>query len=316
MLGRLGGVDRQLQPRRHALARCPRIRPRPADELPVPLAQENFLDRHERMARHGPELGKSHSDPITGPDRDDRNRDIGNTAEELSMLTSPPRGAVDSGQDGRAGDVAPVQQFAGRLEGRDLVDTVLATEIQGQLGGFARVLAKPDRIYLAREKPCLPDCDESWAGQPRHLLEHCLDAGPGVDSDRGRGQRQVLCEGYRVAGTCLLLPPGSLGAPQQDAGRHLLAAIKVHEGFAEWLTAHTMPFVEVAGQDDAVLVHALSSPPHQVWAEAIIRGRGGSGGCRLRVRASSDCHKITSAATRRTVPACGDRSVLLATGGR
>jgi hypothetical protein len=294
VLGRLGRVDGQLQPCQRVPAVRARNSLRAGDELAAPLAQQHLLDRHERVAGHRAELGKNQPDPVAGSHGDNHDRDIGITLEELGVLAPPPGGAVGAAQDGSAGDAAPVQQFAGRLEGRNLVDTILATEVHGQPGRFARVLAQPDRVYLARQQPCPLGSDESGTRQRRHLVEHCLDTGPGVDRDRGR----------------------SLRTTQQNAGRHLLPTVQVYQGLAGRLAAHLLPFVEVAGQDDAVLVHALNSPPHQVWAEAIIRGCGGSGGCRLHVRASSDCHKITSVATRRTVPACADSSVLLAAGGR
>jgi hypothetical protein len=294
VLGRLGRVDGQLQPCQRVPAVRARNSLRAGDELAAPLAQQHLLDRHERVAGHRAELGKNQPDPVAGSHGDNHDRDIGITLEELGVLAPPPGGAVGAAQNGSAGNAAPVQQFAGRLEGRNLVDTILAAEVHGQLGRFARVLTQPDRVYLTRQQPCPLGSDESGTRQPRHLVEHCLDTGPGVDRNRGQ----------------------SLRTTQQNAGRHLMPAVQVYKGLAERLAAHTLPFLEVAGQDDAVLVHALNSPPHQVRAEAIIRGRGGSGGCRLHVRASSDCHKITSVATRRTVPACADGSVLLAAGGR
>jgi len=227
------------------------------------------------VAGHRAELGQDQPDPVAGSHRDDHDRDIGITVEELGVLAPPPGGAVGAAQDGSAGDAAPVQQFAGRLEGRNLVDTILAAEVHGQPGRLAGILAQPDRVYLTRQQPCPLGSDESGWRQRRHLAEHCLDTRPGVDRDRGR----------------------SLRTTQQNAGRHLLAAVQVDQGLARRLGAYLLSFVPVAGRDDAVLVHALSSPPHQVWAEAIIRGRGGSEGLRLRVRASSDCHQVTSVAT-------------------
>ncbi len=246
------------------------------------------------MAGHRAELGKNQPDLVAGPHGDDHDRDIGIMLEELGVLAPPPGRAADAAQDGSAGNAAPVQQFASRLEGRNLIDPILAAEVHGQPGRFAGALAQPDRVYLTRQQPCPLGSDESGTHQRRHLVEHCLDTGPGVDRDRGR----------------------SLRTTQQNAGRHLLTAVQVYQGLTRRLAAHLLPFVPVAGQDDAVLVHALSSPPHQVWAEAIIRGRGGSGDCRLHVRASSDYHKITSVAARRTVPTCAGGSGLLAAGGR
>jgi hypothetical protein len=91
------------------------------------------------------------------------------------------------------------------------------------------------------------------------------------------------CSGGPV--TVVTMPRSEVAPPH----RTVAPAVQVYKGFAEWLTTHPMPFVEVAGQDDAVLVHALSSPPHQVWAEAIIRGRGGSGAA-----ASASGHHLTA----------------------
>ena len=229
----LGRVDGQFELRRHARPGVGRPRGGlgSADELPVPLAQPDLLDRHQRAAEQGAELGKQHRDPVSGTDGDHHKRNVGVAAEELGVLWPGVRGvgAVDAGQHGGAGDPPAVQQLAGRFEGRYLVGPIPLPAVHGQPGGVPGLLAKPDGLYLARQKACSLDGDQPRPGQPQRLVEHRLDVRAGTDRDRG--QRRPRRLGERSADP-RLLPSGPLDAAQQDAGRGRPPGVEANESLA------------------------------------------------------------------------------------
>jgi hypothetical protein len=229
----LGGVDRQSELRRHARPDAG-LAPgglRSAHELPVPLAQPDLLDRHQRAAEHRAELGKQHRDPVPGTDRDHHEGNVGVAAEELAVLRAGVPGvvAVDAGQHGGAGDPPAVQQLAGRFEGRHLVGPIPLTAVHGQPGGIPGLLAEPDRLYLARQKACSLDRDQPRPGQPHRLVEHRLDVGAGIDRDRGQRRLRRLRE--RSANP-RLRPPGPLDAGEQDAGRGPPPSVEANQSLA------------------------------------------------------------------------------------
>jgi hypothetical protein len=226
----LGGVDRQFKLGRHARPGAGRARGGlgPADELPVPLAQPDLLDRHQRAAEQGAELGKQHRDPVSGADRDHHKRNVGVAAKELGVRWPgvPGVGAVDAGQHGGAGDPPAVQQLAGRFEGWYLVGPIPLPAVHGQPGGVPGLLAEPDRLYLARQQARSLDGDQPRPRQPQRLVEHRLDVGTGTDRDRG--QRRPRRYRERSADARLL----PLDAAEQDAGRGPPPGVEASESLA------------------------------------------------------------------------------------
>ena len=190
---RLGRVDRQLDHGRH-VGRRQRIpggfELRTAHELPLPFAQADLRDCHERVAEQAAQFGKEHRDPFPGPHGGDHEGHVGTVMQELSALSPPEVGAPNSGQHGRALDFSPVQQLAGRFVGRHLVDAVLAPAIQGELCRLAWILAERDQADLAGQQRHPPQGEQPGPGKPQGLAEQRLDVPSSVHG--GHGQRGIV----------------------------------------------------------------------------------------------------------------------------
>src|ERR1700728_4002733 len=100
------------------------------------------------MAEQATQFGKEHRDPFPGPHSGDHEGHVGAVVQELSALSPPEVRTVDPGQDGRAGDSSPVEQLAGSLKGRHLIDAILTRAEQGESGRLTGILTKPDQVYV------------------------------------------------------------------------------------------------------------------------------------------------------------------------
>jgi hypothetical protein len=129
--GRLGGVDHELVPKRHAVVIGAGQLGRGGEQKAVPLADANAFQGEQRALQQRAEFNQDAADPLPGADGDDHHRDLGVPAEERGPFAAAVRGAVDAEQCGGAVEAAALQQVADRDEGRHPADAVLAAQVDG-----------------------------------------------------------------------------------------------------------------------------------------------------------------------------------------
>src|SRR6185312_8266983 len=237
---RLGRVDHELLPAGRPVPAGPGSAG-PGHVLAVPFADTDPLQGEQRAAQQRAELGQHPADLLARADRDDHHRDLGVPAEEGGPLAAAVCGAVHAEQRGGAVDAAPVQQVADGDEGGHPVDSLLAAQVDGQLGR----LVGPRHGGVVQQPGALHR-DQAGAGQREGRAEYRLDLRPNVD--RQRDQRQVLGQRQRAVGAQVVLEPEALGAAEEDAGRDRVPPVQLEQGVRDERVAAALPFAEVGGQ--------------------------------------------------------------------
>lgn len=137
-----------------------------------------------------PQLRQGRGDPVARPHRDDHRRDLGVGPEEPRPRPASGARAVDAEQYGCAGDPPAVQQLGDRDEPGLPPGALVATNIDGQLGGLPQLIGQADLAQLAGQHAGPLERDKAAALDLQHPLEQRLDPRPAVDRDRD--DRKVL----------------------------------------------------------------------------------------------------------------------------
>ena len=226
---------------------------RAVEEPPITLAHANPFKGDERAVQQGAQLGKDLPDPFSGTYCDHHHGDFGVTAEELGPFTAAVGRSVDAEQRGGAGHAVTMQQIAHRHKGGHAVDAFLAAKADGQLGRFLQFLRKPDGTDLVGQQTGPLQGGEPGAIKLQRLIKHSFDARTVINGDRN--ERQILGQGQGTVGAQMMLEPESVDAPEQDAGRDLMARVQVDQSVSDECAATAVALTEIAGQLQAVLVH-------------------------------------------------------------
>jgi len=239
------------------------------ERRPVALAHPHALERHHRAADEPADLRHHPGDALPVTHGHDHRRHRAIRADEAGAPATAGDGAVHADERGRSGHSAPVQQPAHGDVGRPPPAPLTAPHVDGELGRIPELVGKGDGTGGPGEHAHPLEGDQPRAAEDRGAIEQRLDAVGGVD---GHGDhRQVLRQGERRIAPQVVGQAESRRAAQEDARRHPVRRVQIHQGVGDEPPADPPPLTDVTGDDEAVRVHrwtptarprAAASTPH------------------------------------------------------
>jgi hypothetical protein len=197
-------------------------------------------------------------DVVAVADGDDHERDLGVAPKEPRALPEAVSGAVDTEQDGGAGDSELVEEVDDGEIRRSSLQPFLAPDVDRELGLLVPALVQ----FEVRDPPGQHagtfEGDEPVVEQFCDFGQGALDASAGVNGDGDDGQ--VLREREQAIRLQVVLDAEAFNAAHDNAGLEGVAFVEVQERVSREGAVGAVALAEVSRELETVLVHGPAPP--------------------------------------------------------